>query len=98
MKRINLIIKILTTSVFILLFIFILNPVFIKINIVSILVFCIVNISFLLLLRFIYLRVRKITGDRSVAKTEVIVSILFSPYVLYYLWWKDNALLDKYKQ
>ncbi len=98
MKSINLFLKISTSVLLTGIIILFFNPIYIEINILSIIIVIVINVYYFLLLRYIFYRIKRITNDNSLAKTEILYSILFFPYLVYYLWFKDKILLDKYKK
>jgi len=95
-KKLNPIIKILPTLMFVFTLYLILNPVFVEVTTFSIFIFLSVNISYVLLVFYLYTRLKKITNNSSIAKRELSLLLVFLPYMLYYLWYKDDQILEKY--
>jgi len=102
MKKLSLIQKcsissfpILGLGLFILMLVF---DIFIELNPVTLTCFILMQILFIFYIVFLYKRIYRLTNNKDLRNTQVLLMIFFYPYILYYVWIKDDRLISKYKE
>ena len=52
-----------------------------------------VQLGFILSFVFLYKRIFRITNNKDFRNTQILLMVLFYPYILYYVWKKDDEIL-----
>ena len=82
-------------GLFILMLVF---DIFIELNPLTLTCFILMQILFIFYIVFLYKRIYRLTNNKDLRNTQVLLMIFFYPYILYYVWIKDDRLISKYKE
>ncbi|HLF65860.1 MAG TPA: hypothetical protein VI603_19010 [Saprospiraceae bacterium] len=57
----------------------------------------VVNVAYLLFVYYLYKRALRISSNKGKARLELLWMIFFNPYLIYYVWVKDDQLIKQYE-